>query len=776
MNIYSRSLILAAMTAVSLTQGCSCSSDDDPEPPVVVEPPPATPTLTMSGTASKGILSAVIVSACPIVAGTPNCTNPVASAVTGVSGKYTIKIPRDYVGKPLAFRATPSAETRMTCDLPQGCNAIPFGGSYTPDSNPNTGLRLDSFTDKVAQDAVVNITPLTSIATSLALEEIKAKNIVNDAAIGNEFKRASAQIVDRFGLQGDITQLPVIDITQENDVKTASLDALTYNAYNTAIVSALHKDKDANLTIEKVLNQFTSSFVTKGISDNPLTAAITPSTIGLNKILEQARTVLNTVTTRFPGTLTTLTPAITRIELAVTKANNKTPTDEGTKGTASESVLLSPIEKVKAFVKVLGDVGGTIDLVNIKKKDGSTATIGARADEFEDALQAAEMAASTGVEQVAEATALVVEAMANAYEAYDKNKALRSWTSPDGVAVAIMPKMKGDTTVVESVSLMVAGAKNNTGEYDATPVKVTVDGIESNVLVNMTGTEMHTHTNGEPDANGVETDTAKGDIMVKGTATSDTVKMTVYDTSKVSLGDSMSVHSEQAGVESTVATANTPKLMLKVMLEDKKGVSPSVSFSGMLELSLSMLKVTQTTDVSKETTVVTAGTLALKVWGEVKNASGDLTRLNLVANGDATGLNITEMVAGKVTTQTDSETANKYAPLSAAVNFNADVAGNIGVVSVSLDATRTGLEAVSGNVFVEWPGYKITVSAADDNNESTPQIITADNQDGVKAVFTKGANGKWTGNFSLAGMNYASFAGVTVTFTDNTFLSLDIFE
>ena len=770
MNIYSRSLILAAMTAVSLTQGCSCSSDDDPVPPVVVEPP-ATQTFAISGTVAKGIVSGGVVNVCPIVNRAADCTTPVVTGTTSAVGSYSVAIPTDFTSRSFVVRVTPGATTRMICDLPQGCSSVVFGGSYTPNSN----FVLDSYLPSAAPNAVANVTTLTSVATSLAFANMQSNP---SESVADAFRRAGAQVVDRFGLQGDITQLPVVDLTQLASLQGASLDVLAYNSYNSAIVSSV---VGPDTTIEDALAQFRQTFASGGIADNPAT----PNTLGLNDILAQAKATLDAVVAHHPGvTVPGLAQAITRIEAAATAVNNQEPSDTPKQGTASTTANALPLAKVKAFVETLGDLGNTIDLVAIKDKQGNSTTIGARADAFDMQLQAADMATSEGVEQVTEATAMVVEAMANAYEAYDENNALTSWVSPDGIVVAIMPKIKdGTDDIVESVSLKVAGPKNDAGTYTSVPVTVIIDGKTSTVAVNMTGTEMHSHTNGQPDSNGVETDTVMGDFMVKGTAESDTVKMEVYDTSKVSLGESMSVTSVVDGVESTVATASSPKLMLKVMLAQKvpteQGGDP-VSFTGMLDLNLSMLKATETTDMAseaaQETTVVTAGTLALKVWGEVKNTSGDLAKLSVVVNGDATGLSITEMVAGGVTTQTDNETANKYAALNAVVNFNADLAGNFGLVSVGLSASRTGLDAASGNVSVTWPGNKITIDADDDNNDATAQVITASNQDGVKAVFTENSDSKWTGKFSLNGVDYGTLSGPTVTFTDNEFLSFDIFE
>lgn len=60
MNTYTRSLILAAMAAISLSQGCSCSDSKGSGGQVVIDPPvnpdPDPVVVTIGGMAAKGLI------------------------------------------------------------------------------------------------------------------------------------------------------------------------------------------------------------------------------------------------------------------------------------------------------------------------------------------------------------------------------------------------------------------------------------------------------------------------------------------------------------------------------------------------------------------------------------------------------------------------------------------------------------------------------------------------------------------------------------------------
>ena len=769
MNTYARALILSAMTAVSLTQGCSCSDDDDPAP-VVIDPPVTEEgeTVAVTGTAAKGIVRGGLVTACPIITGTVDCSAPIAETTTDDAGLYSVTIPETSFGAPFVVRVTANENTRMMCDLAAGCgtteNPIDFGELYVPDVS---NFELDAIVPSVAVDTTptVNVTALTDLSSSFALSTVGADSTASDVIAS--ISTANSRIADLFDIDEDITSLPVVDLTNPTAVASVDIEVLNYNLLGPSIVSASRFD-NATRSIEQSLADFTSQFLSNGVVTNA-DASIAADTVDLAEIFAQANQIItrvNQAANTANVTIPTLSTLVNQITNNQNDAINTPPSTTGSQGTVSDTVGLTALDKVKKFVLTLGDVGASVEMASL----GGDKTVLGESEEFEMQVEAAELATSAGLEDAVEATAMVVEAMARAYEAYDEDGALSSWTSSDGIVVVITPTTETNAETQEqtvtSVALMVAG-------------DVTVN--QSTVAIDMTATVDDVETTDDVSSAGVETETAMGNVMIGGTAESDSVSLTVKDTSHFSVGSLMAVMSEDESSETEDFTVTDVSLMLnvKAMQKVSESVADPVSFTGQLSTTLSMLDVnevwTWSDNGGSESTTLDVEAVKFSLWGSVSNSSGDSMKVSLSAVGDGTGVTFSEMWSAGEETATDTETDQNYADLSVALNFDANLAGVIGAVKASFSTTRSAELAATSTFSLKWPGKKLTATATADDDDSTAQSVTVKNRDGVTAVFTE-ADGDWTGSISLKGVEYATVDGVVVNYSDDTFATLDIFE
>ena len=760
MNTYARALILSAMTAVSLTQGCSCSDDDDPLP-VVIDPPAGDP-LTLSGVAAKGIIFGGIVNIHPVINGALSDTSLVSGLTSG-DGSYSVQIP-DYDGSPFVVRVTAADDgsTSMRCDLAGGCGGgVGFGGVVTLD---DPDFNIDAIVPPVVDPtASVNLSVLTDTATSVALDTLSSNTGTSIEDAITAISNANTSIANRFGIQGDITTLPVVDLTNPVAVAAASNNHLQYNLLSASIVEALIGG-DNTQSITSAIGSFASQFAGNGgLADTESSAA---ATVTLAEILAQASAVIDAIQTADTDGLTNLATLETIIDSNANLASQgSTEVDPGTPSTSGE-----PLAKVKAMVAVLGDVGTSVDIASVGDSD-----VGTETEAFETQMQAAELATSAGLENVVEATALTVEAMARTYDAYDKDNTVTSWTSPDGVMVTVAQTTETNAetqeVTVASVALTVVQDVVVNDVSVAIDMMATVDGVE--YAETMDGS--------------TETNTGMGEVWISGSAEVPTVMLNVLPMSKFMASELMVVSTETIGDGSTDVsddwTVGDIDLMLDVAITQvstETGADP-VSFTGNLHTSLNMLRLDETWSNSagaeNEASNLSVEEAGFSLWGKVANTTGDSMKLSLAVNGDGSGVTFSEMWSSSTgDMQSDDESATNYAALAATLSFEAKLAAIPNAVRASLSISRSAEEAATSTLNLKWPANTLTVSALIDDDDATAQVITITNQDGVEAVLTD-SDGSWTGTITLDGTEHATIGvGGVVTYSNGDIGSLDILD
>ena len=287
----------------------------------------------------------------------------------------------------------------MVCDLP-GTNScyddaddsldIGFGESY-PLGN---GFALKAVVPNVASGANVNanVTALTDLAAAQA----ESTGITRDSVY-----LANSQVANLFGLLGDITQLPVVDITDDSELGSfaGATPQETESALKAAMLSAalLAAAKADGNSIENALAAVASQFVANGGQLVNTESADTQTTLA--EILAQAEALISAELSDVDA-LDQIATNLQSEQATAAAASDGSLTD----ATPSEENLSSGFLKAKGLVQDLRDISTAATFDEIQT--GGTA--------FADNLTAASDLLQYDTGNVMEALTLVAEAIAEA--------------------------------------------------------------------------------------------------------------------------------------------------------------------------------------------------------------------------------------------------------------------------------------------------------------------------------------------------------------------------
>ncbi len=233
MKLRPLSVSLAALLLVA------CGSDKSP--------PPAAPTnitSTITGTASKGIISKGIVTAYEINA-SGTAVRTLATAVTDANGRFSLAVPSDFTGGVVKVRITADAETRMKCDALDSCNGTAFGRELALDDQ----FALDAVLYPATKTVEVAVTPLThmAVARAAALGGFTRENVA----------AANSELAALTGF--DILSTRVEDVTRQ-DLSSASGLGVKYGLFNAAVAALLYdgtsNTNDVNANLGKLAKTF----------------------------------------------------------------------------------------------------------------------------------------------------------------------------------------------------------------------------------------------------------------------------------------------------------------------------------------------------------------------------------------------------------------------------------------------------------------------------------------------------------------------------------------
>lgn len=783
MNTFTRSVLFTAMAAVGLTQGCSCSDDDDP----VVVNPPAGETITISGMAAKGLVLGGVVNVHPIVNGV--LQTPVTSSATttdSVDGSYAVTI-QNYDGNPFVVRVTTDENTQMRCDLPNGCGGNSTFGGTVPLNDAS--FTLDAVVPPIpsSQNSTnVNLSVLTDTAAEVVFSALNASPPDTTLeSISNLVRESNSRVANRFRVTGDLTSLPVVDLTNPAALVNVAQEVIEYNLLSVGVVESLLSN-NVTTSIADAVNRFSTQYAGVGLADTEETAE---DSLTLSEILSSASNVINAI--RNSDTDNVLSTALNELQeqVDVKQGLAEVGSTEPDQGTPSETTGATALEKAQALVAVISDLGANIDLAAV----GDT-TVGVKATELKNQLDMAEEAVGNGVEQVLEATAMTVNALSAAAGAYEDGTWMADgqgmwapYTSEDGIEVSIMLNMstpaEGEDAVLESVSYMVGTAEQ------AATVPVVVDDVSTPVMVYMTANDNLDTTEAVADANdpSIETSTAAGDISIMGTAeVTDVVKLTVKDGSVVSITDGMAVDTMLENGSTTEIAVSDIDLSLMAMLEqtDPNNDNP-ISFDGSITADLSSLSLGEEitwTDLGESgTATVKMVVLELSLEGTVMNAAdpADSAAISILVKGNSNGIEFAESWLGDETiSQTDTEAADVYAKASINASMTASLAGISDAVVLSYRMARTSETTGVVGLDLSYPGVMLTLTTTDEEG-ATSQTMRLVNQDGVvMTIVDDEAADNVTGTIFVGTEKLADIDGPIVRYTvaDTANGFLDLFD
>lgn len=744
-NLKRLMLVTASVTAIFI-QGCGCSSSNKKTPT-----PEATFELT--GQASKGILIGANVSAYGIANGQLNIDSVIASTTTGNDGGYTLDIPESSKGAPIVVRVTPATSgTVMRCDLAAGCGGqVEFGEDLSVAADSD--LRLDAVVASVQPATSANITVLTNLAAGAAIKTFASS--ATAAEVASAIARANSQVANRFGIVGDLTRMPVIDLTNPTAVAGAiaagNSSSVQYASLNAAIVQAVIAD--GATSIENALATFSTAFNTSGgIAGNTSTAAAT----GLDEILAAARSVLAAVEQSSGGSVD-LSALDADLAAEQAFAANEEP-DQFDPGTPSDTTGKSGLEIVKAMVGDVRDLSLTIG----DNALGDGATIGSVSAAFDLQLEAADLATGADLTAAVQALGMAVNAIEETRSAHAFDQALTSLTALNGVEVII-------TETVDAVEFGVAQT-----------ITVVQDELAYPVEVNLTAASMDDYV----DASEENTTSLSGSITyaIAGSATTDVLGMTIKEGSAATVGSLSAVITDDPTTGGTDQSHSLGELSFALNLglaqTGSETVTDPISVDGALSVKVTNVAVALLETADTGDFKVTAGLVNLQFSGSVQNASGEKYRFAFAANGDASGVTYSE-VWNSTSEVVTGESEDSFGQLSASLQFTADLAGQLDLVKIKVGAVRTGLDDGTFILSLVYPGKKLVVERKIVDGVAVG-TFTAKNQDGVVLSVTRTEVAEQiviSGSISLNGVEYATLATgdnglLTITYTDDTFESL----
>ena len=506
----------AVLISSSLLFACGGSGGSGGESSVTpVTPDPQ----SISGTASKGLILGGAVTAYLInTDGTKG--DEVGTATTDTTdGSYELTLDTSYNGEALIIEITATDGSQMKCDLSvclandDAELAITFGELYTlPSDFELSAVSSGSDSDTIS----INITPLTNIAAALTLDKV-AEGIAPAAAA----ESSNYQIADLLGLDGDVTELPIVDLTDPTAINDATADALDANLKSAAVVEAALSDSNAGTSLEDALDSFVTQYVASGGVAETEGADVDTSSVSIEEIAAASQVLTNAIVTELEGvSAEDDNIAVVKTALMAEEDAAAMGSTEATQGDVPSDFGSEGLRAAKEFVTQVSTF--------------SLATQLDSASAFEQEISLASDLASSDLDANAEALSLATAAIAEAL-IVNNEAAITTYQSINGVTVAI--SVSGDTatyTVDQTLDV-----EDSTGVATTTTINlVAVNAVYSNTIEE---TEIETDNSFTWNIDG----TASLNLALSGSVSTAQVSITIDDGSHFIA--SLTVDEEEAG-------------------------------------------------------------------------------------------------------------------------------------------------------------------------------------------------------------------------------------
>jgi hypothetical protein len=796
---FKRNLSVALISS-SLLFACGGGSDSGGS---VVAPTP----MNITGTASKGLILGGAVTAYLI-----NPLNGTKGAAVGTAttdatdGTYELTLDDSYDGEALIIEITAVDGSEMKCDLSvcladdDDDVAITFGELYPLP----TGFELSAVSSGTDSDEIsINITPLTNLSTALALSKIADGADPAAAADSSNY-----QIADLLGLDGDVTELPIVDLTDPTAINGATAEALNANLKSAAVVEAALSDSTAGTSLEDALDSFVTQYVdSNGVAD---TEEGDSSSVSLEEIAEASQVLANAMVTELEGVnaeddnIGTLNAALVAEEQAAAigdtvPTQGDVPDDLGSEGLIATKEFVSQVSEFSLAAQLDG------------------------AETFENEISLAGDLASGDLDVNAEALALATAAIA---EAIDYVLDTEVPTTP-----YIYESEYGNITVViglsgDSVTYTVDQTLNIP---DSAGVATT---STINLVANAALTDAIVETESETDNpySWTAVGTASIDFSISGSVSTDQTSITVNDGSNViatltvdeeeeEVGTSViqpQMYSSYSETSSGEISLTGVDLGLSVTIA-QEGITDPISFTGDFNIAATLISLEydeeygydQTSHTDNGTEIINIDGLTASLSGMFSNSTDSLEASVAIAGsgieetctwdyGSSNTVQLDDGVqdnsdnhSGSDDCDLTGETASTYGSASINVRFSIEIDG-LDDVEVVAALERSGLESAVGSIDLTYGGNQLDFAFDTDEfideGESDSTIIktmtaTLTNHNDVVLTITDVETDYVTGSdqsdtFVTTGVishEGEQFAVVSddgiVTFSDGTFVS-----
>lgn len=527
---------------------------------------PGTSPVTVSGAAVKGVILNGVVKIYGVNGSGARGALLAQGLTSSDDGTYSLQV-NGYSGPAIveitALDASdPGFPSLMVCDIP-GTNScyddaddsldLGFGDTY-PLGN---GFALKAVVPAVVSGS--NVKANVSALTDLAASQAESTGITKDSVY-----LANSQVANLFGLMGDITQLPVLDITDADTLNNfaGATPQETESALKAALLSSalLAAAKADGKTIETAIAGISTQFVANG--GQLVIKESTDSNTTLLEILSQVNALIGAELDDIDA-LNQISSNVQNEQATAAAASDGALTQ----AEPSEENLSSGFLKAKGLVQDLRDVNTAATFEEIQT--GATA--------FADNLSAASNLLQNDTGHVMDALKLVVEAIAKAANEQAQGP---TFETESGIVIAVstvngVPTYSFDGTIEidEFVEIYPVG------------VQLTAKGVVSRTEEFSGAGEV----GGDAPWNESGITNISVDLELEGAAFNDAVVLTLGEDSKVKVTgfteqwDNNSEGPESAGTYSLVIGSFGFSII--GALEQLEGDSP-VSFIGQLDFAV----------------------------------------------------------------------------------------------------------------------------------------------------------------------------------------------
>lgn len=339
------------ISTLLLVQGCWVFDDDDDD-----DSSSSATTLSLSGTASKGIIQSGLVTVFELIEGV---WVESGTATTDESGQYSL-ILSDYQGGLIRMEVTATEETTMKCDSADGCDDSAFGESVELDEDFSMATVLTSVEEESITE--IPITPYTNMAAAIVEEVVETSG--GDDITDEDVETAIGEVSALVGY--DVSDTKVVDLTDSEALEDASETEQRAAVMGAAVLNLT----DETTTVTDVLDELAETFE-DGSFDADDSVAITELTTAWEEVATE-----EVIVDLIDDSVTTDIELITDdIETAVENSDDGSYDPE-----ASDNIGDSNVEQAKDLI---ADTRSLINNIVDTDFDGSMSAFG---DEVEGAV------------------------------------------------------------------------------------------------------------------------------------------------------------------------------------------------------------------------------------------------------------------------------------------------------------------------------------------------------------------------------------------------------